>query len=271
MAPPEKTPVLEARGLVRRYPERGAGARGAARETVAAAGVSLTLLSGEVLGLLGRSGAGKSTVARLLLGLETPDAGEVLFLGRALASLDREWQRRFRRAVQVVFQDPHGSLDPRQSLGSIVSEPVVVHRLATGEELRERGKELLADVGLPGTEAFARRRPRELSGGERQRVALARALACRPQALILDEPVSALDVSVRGQVLNLVMALRQQSGLALLLISHDVRLVGRVCTRVAVMANARIVEEGTPDEILASPRHPATSELLEASRWLASG
>jgi peptide/nickel transport system ATP-binding protein len=268
MGEPEATPVLEARGVIRRYPPRGGVGGRAGRENLVLDGVSLALRPGEILGLVGRSGAGKSTLARILLGLEPPDGGEVRFRGQPIGALDAAGMQRFRRAVQVVFQDPHASLDPRHSLGAIVSEPLAVHGVVGHQGRRERGARLLREVGLPGTAAFLARHPRELSGGERQRVALARALACGPKVLILDEPVSALDVSVRGQVLNLLLDLHRGSGLALLLIAHDVRLVARVCDRVAVMAGGTIVEEGAPESVLASPGHPATAELVGAARWL---
>jgi ABC-type glutathione transport system ATPase component len=270
MAEAEASPILEARGVIRRYPARGAMGERGGRGRVVLNGVSLELRPGEILGLVGRSGAGKSTLARVLLGLEPPDAGEVRYLGRPLQTLDGAELRHFRRAVQLVFQDPHGSLDPRHSLGTIVSEPLAVHDLLPRPERRERTTALLEEVGLSGSTAFMRRHPRELSGGERQRVALARALACRPQALVLDEPVSALDVSVRAQVLNLLLDLHGRGGLTMLLIVHDVRLVARLCDRVAVMAEGRIVEEGPPESVLATPTTLATGELLEAARWLST-
>jgi ABC-type glutathione transport system ATPase component len=170
--------------------------------------------------------------------------------------------------VQVVFQDPHASLDPRQSVGGILAEPLAVHRLVPRGERRSRGKVLLGEVGLPSDDAVLDRLPRALSGGERQRVALARALASGPRALILDEPVSALDVSVRGQVLNVLLELRERAGLAMLLIAHDMRLVARLCGSVAVMAGGRVVEEGPTRGVLENPAHTATAELLAAARWL---
>ena len=262
-------PILAARHVVRRYPARGGVRWGREREWAPALdGVSLELWPGEILGLIGRSGSGKSTLARVLLGLETPDEGEVTFDGRPLGSLSDPEQRRLRREVQVVFQDPHASLDPRQSVGGILAEPLAVHRLVPRGERRSRGKVLLGEVGLPTDDEVLDRLPRALSGGERQRVALARALASGPRALILDEPVSALDVSVRGQVLNVLLDLCERAGLAMLLIAHDMRLVARLCGRVAVMAAGRVVEEGPTRGVLESPAHSATLELLEAARWL---
>ncbi len=268
MATPDPPPIVAARQVVRRYPAPGVRwGRGSGLVT-ALDGVSLDLRRGEILGLVGRSGSGKSTLARVLLGLERPDEGGVTFDGMSLESLTGAEWRRLRREVQVLFQDPHGSLDPRQSVGGVVAEPLAVHRLVPRGGRRARGKKLLREVGLPGEDAFLDRFPRELSGGERQRVALARALASGPRALILDEPVSALDVSVRGQVLNLLLELHESAGLAMLLIAHDVRLVANLCSRVAVMAGGRIVEEGPTQKVLESPAHPATAQLVEAASWL---
>ncbi len=269
MSAPETLPIVAARQVVRRYPAPGGVRFGRGSEPVTALdGVSLDLRRGEIIGLVGRSGSGKSTLARVLLGLERPDEGGVTFDGVSLESLTDSAWRRLRREVQLLFQDPHGSLDPRQSIGGVVAEPLAVHRLLPRGRRRGRGKELLREVGLPGEDAFLDRFPRELSGGERQRVALARALASGPRALILDEPVSALDISVRGQVLNLLLGLHESAGLAMLLIAHDVRLVATLCSRVAVMAGGRIVEEGPTREVLGNPAHPATAQLLEAANWL---
>jgi ABC-type glutathione transport system ATPase component len=265
----EPSPLLAARDVVRRYAARGAARWGWGRGFVLALdGVSLDLRRGEILGLVGRSGAGKTTLARILAGLERPDGGEVRLTGRPFSSLSGAEIRELRREVQLVFQDPHAALDPRQSIGSIVTEPLAVHGLAAGRDRGECGRGLLGEVGLSGSADFLRRRPRELSGGERQRVALARALACRPKVLILDEPVSALDASVRGQVLNLLLDLHERTGLAMLLIAHDVRLVARMCTRVVVMASGRIVEEGPAAAVLNDPSHEATAGLVEAASWM---
>jgi ABC-type glutathione transport system ATPase component len=264
----EAPPLLVARDLVRRYAKRGATGWGGRRPVLALDSVSLELRRGEILALVGRSGAGKTTLARVLAGLEPPDRGEVLLSGRLFSSLRGPGVRELRREIQLVFQDPHAALDPRQSLGSIVTEPLAVHGLVAGRDRGERGRELLAGVGLSGTGPFVRRRPGELSGGERQRVALARALACRPKVLILDEPVSALDASVRGQVLNLLLDLHESTGLTMLLIAHDMRLVARMCTRVAVMASGRIVEEGPAASVLNAPNHQATVGLVAAAKWM---
>jgi peptide/nickel transport system ATP-binding protein len=269
MGAADAPPIVAAREVVRHYPARGGVRWGRSPETVVALdGVSLELSQGETLGLVGRSGSGKSTLARVLLGLEKPDAGEVTYDGQAIDSLSEAMRRRLRREVQLVFQDPQASLDPRQSLGGIVVEPLAVHGLGARGERRGRGRVLLREVGLPNGDEFIDRLPRELSGGERQRVALARALASEPRALILDEPVSALDASVRAQVVNLLVELQERTGLAMLVIAHDVRLVARVCTRVAVMARGRIVDGGATQDVLERSAHPATAELLAAARWL---
>jgi peptide/nickel transport system ATP-binding protein len=269
MGASDGSPILAAHDVVRIYPDRGGVPWGRHRTPVVALdGVSLELRPGEVLGLVGRSGSGKSTLARVLLGLERPDEGRVTFDGRSLEALTEPESRRLRRDVQVVFQDPHAALDPLQSVGGAVAEPLAVHRLCHRGERRGRGKLLLGRVGLQGDDAFLERSPHELSGGERQRVALARALATSPRALILDEPVSALDASVRGQVLNLLLDLQELTRLAMLLIVHDVRLVARVCDRVAVMAGGRVVEEGPTRQVLERSTHEATAELLAAAHWL---
>jgi len=269
MGSADGAPILAAYHVVRRYPARGGVRWGSDPELVVALdGVSLELQPGELLGLVGRSGSGKSTLARVLLGLERPDQGEVRFNGRPLEALTGPERQRMRRDVQVVFQDPHAALDPRQSVGGVVAEPLAVHGLVPRGERRGCGKLLLGEVGLPGEDAFFDRSPHELSGGERQRVALARALASGPRALILDEPVSALDASVRGQVLNMLLDLQERTRLAMLLIAHDVRLVARLCTRVVVMAGGQVVEEGPTRKVLESSAHEATAELLAAARWL---
>ncbi len=270
MAEPPGVPILAAEAVSRRDALGRGDGRRAGEEVLALDRVSFELRRGEIVGVVGRSGAGKSTLVRVLLGLEEPDEGRVLYAGQPLASLDAVEAKRMRRAVQVVFQDPQSSLDPRQSIGGILSEPLAVHSLAPRSRRRARCLELLASVELPAEPGLLRRRPRELSGGERQRVAIARALACDPELIILDEPVSALDASVRGQILNLLLDLHRRSGLAMMVIAHDVRLVAQVCARVAVLAAGRVVEEGSPREVLARPSDDATAELLSAARALES-
>lgn len=261
-------PILVADRVSRWYHVRARSGAGRASTIRALDRVSFELRPGEIVGLVGRSGAGKTTLARVLLGLDTPDEGSVIYAGRPLLTLSIGETRRMRQSVQAVFQDPHSSLDPRQSVGSILSEPLGVHRLVARGRRRERCLELLCGVGLPGEGGFLERLPRELSGGERQRVAIARALACKPELLILDEPVSALDVSVRGQVLNLLLDLHRNTGLAMVVIAHDLRLVSRLCEKVVVISDGRIVEEGQVRQVLSRPGHAVTAELLAAAQWL---
>ncbi len=230
--------LFEVRGLARRY-----------RKLTALHDVSFDLRRGERLGIVGESGSGKSTLLRLLLALERPDAGSAVYHGASL-----------RREVQVVFQDPASALDPRMRVADIVLEPVRVMRIR-GDHAALLG-ELLDAVGLPA--AAARRYPHEFSGGQRQRIAIARALAPRPRVLLADEPVSALDVSVRAQILNLLMDLREGYDLTLVLVSHDLSVVRHFCDRVLVMRSGEIVEEGDTRAIFRAPRHPYTRTLLES-------
>ncbi len=259
-------PLLEARDLVRRYSGRGLTRR--LHESVAAvAGVSLRVRRGEAFGLVGESGAGKSTLARLLLGLERPDAGVVVFDGTDITHLSRSRLRPLRRRFQAVFQDPYASLDPYLSVSTIISEPLVAHGLGDTAARRRRVAELLDLVRLPAEAAD--RRPNAFSGGERQRIAIARALAPEPDLLILDEPVSSLDVTVQAQVLALLAELRRRLGLTLVLVSHDLAVVRRVCDRVAVMQLGRVVEEGPSTRVLARPDHPYTRRLVAAEAEIA--
>ena len=253
--------LLRAEGLARRYPARG-GRRGGS-EITAVEGVDLQLDHGEALGVVGLSGAGKSTLSRLLLGIERPDAGRVLVEGEPYAAGGRAARRERRRRVQAVFQDPWASLNPRLRVAASIAEPLLAHGLGDREQRSRRVASLLQRVGLEPS--IAGRFPGALSGGERQRVAIARALSCEPELLVLDEPVTALDAAHRRAVLELLEALRAERGLALVLISHDLATVARLCHRVAVMDRGRVVESGPVDEILAHPSHPATTALLAAS------
>ncbi|WP_415519260.1 MAG: ABC transporter ATP-binding protein [Desulfovibrio aminophilus] len=253
-------PLLEARDLSRRYRVRG-GLLDLSPATVRALdGVSLSLAPGETLGLVGESGCGKSTLARLLLALERPTSGQVLYRGRDVG----EWpEKEFRRKVQMVFQDPYSSLNPRQRIGSAVGEALDIHGLGTPRERRKRVAELLALVGLSAEQAD--RYPHEFSGGQRQRAAIARALALSPELVICDEPVSALDVSIQAQVLNLLADLQERLGLTYLFISHSLSVVGHVSDRVAVMYLGRLVELAPADDLFAAPLHPYTRTLLAAA------
>jgi oligopeptide/dipeptide ABC transporter ATP-binding protein len=254
--------LVEIEGLEKRFVVGGAWHRGRRRVIPAVDGVSFTIERGEVLGLVGESGCGKSTTGRLILRLIEPSAGRIRFEGHDLVALDgpRLWATRQR--MQIVFQDPFASLNPRMRVGSIIAEPLAIYRRADAAERRHQVAELLDVVGLdPG---LAERYPHELSGGQRQRIGIAAALALRPSLLVADEPVSALDVSVQAQVLNLLMALRRRFGLTYLFISHDLHVVLHMSDRVAVMYLGEIVELGPRDAVHRSPAHPYTQVLLSA-------
>ncbi|MGH9122111.1 MAG: ABC transporter ATP-binding protein, partial [Acidimicrobiales bacterium] len=231
--------------------------------------VSLEVRQGEILGLVGESGCGKSTLARLSVGLIPPSSGSVAYRGEDLAQVGRGGLARIRSQVQIVFQDPGSSLSPRRRVGQIISEPLANYRRGSGAERRARVEELLGLVGLSA--GLADLFPHQLSGGQRQRVGLARALALGPELLVCDEPVSALDVSLQGQIVNLFRDLQEDLGLSLLFISHDLGVVWEVCDRVAVMKDGRIVESGATEEVLRHPRHPYTLSLLEAVPALNGG
>ncbi|GGI21561.1 ABC transporter ATP-binding protein [Bradyrhizobium guangdongense] len=254
--------LLEVEGLVKHFvAERSLFGR--ARSHVKAVdGVSFSLEAGKTLALVGESGCGKSTVSRLVLRLIEPDAGSVRFGGRDLLSLDADALRKFRREAQIIFQDPYASLNPRMTVGQILTEPLALHDLVPSAQRRERVAELLRLVGLEPR--LARRYPHEFSGGQRQRIAIARALAVEPKLIICDEPVSALDVSIRSQILNLLRELQDRLGLAYIFVSHDLAVVKHIADRVAVMNLGCIVEEADADELFARPRHPYSRALLSA-------
>ena len=253
------TPLLVVKNLVKRYTLPRESLFRPAPVVEALRGVSFTVQAGRSLGIVGESGSGKSTLARLVMALEAPSEGRVTLLGRDLHSLSPTDLRKARRDFQMVFQDPYGSLDPRQRVGRIVAEPLIGVDAAN---TRQRVAESLDAVGLRAADAG--KYPHEFSGGQRQRIAIARALITRPKLIVADEPVSALDVSVQAQVLNLLADLRQQFGVTYLFISHDLAVVDHVCDDVAVMRSGLIVEYGPTDEVLQRPAHDYTRTLLAA-------
>ncbi len=254
--------LLVADRLVQRYRLPRERLFAPAPELTAVDGVSLRVMPGRSLGVVGESGSGKSTLARLVMALERPSAGSVRLLGRDLNALSAEELRRARRDFQMVFQDPYGSLDPRQTVARIVVEPLTaIGRVGAGEA-RDRAALALASVGLRAADLD--KYPHEFSGGQRQRIAIARALVTRPKLIVADEPVSALDVSVQAQVLNLLQDLQDEFGITYLLISHDLAVVDHVCDEVAVMYRGKFVERGTPQTLFQAAAHPYTRALLDA-------
>ncbi len=255
-------PLLEVSNLMRSY---GGGRRlfGTPPPVVHAINdVSFSIGEGETLGLVGESGSGKSTTGRAVLQLEKPDAGQVRFRGQELTGLTNKQLQAYRQDMQIIFQDPYSALNPRMKVGRFVGEPLVVHGIASGSELTDRVAALFDLVGLDP--AFMSRYPHEFSGGQRQRINIARAIALEPAFIVADEPITALDVSIQAQIVNLFQDLQDELGLAFLFIAHDLSMVRYLCQRVAVMLRGRIVEIAPTEMIFADPRHPYTQSLLAA-------
>jgi len=258
----DKKNIVEVVDLKVHFPIRSGIFKTVAGSVKAVDGVTFEVRRGETLGLVGESGCGKSTIGRAMIRLREPTSGHVYFDGTDLGSLGGEALRKLRRKMQIIFQDPYGSLDPRMTVGSIVSEPIETHNLARGQAKRDRVAELLTLVGLDPK--YVQRYPHEFSGGQRQRIGVARALAVEPEFIVCDEPISALDVSIQAQVLNLLTDLRKRLGLTYLFVAHDLSVVKHISDRVAVMYLGKVVEIGPPDQLYASPGHPYTRALLSA-------
>jgi len=256
--------LVEVRDLVKVFPLGESAFGGHAQGEVRAVdSVSLDIGAGETLGLVGESGSGKSTLGRLILRLIEPSSGSVRFDGQDVLAADRAQMRRLRRDMQIVFQDPFGSLDPRMTVADIVTEPLVIHNGANRHARMQTAAELMRAVGLD--ESALRRYAHEFSGGQRQRIGIARALALKPRFIVADEPVSALDVSVGAQIVNLLAQLQREFQLTYLFISHSMPVVRYLATRIAVMQRGKIVEVGTTEQVTTRPRHPYTRSLLEAT------
>jgi oligopeptide transport system ATP-binding protein len=257
-----KQTLLEVRDLYKYFPIHAGLMSRHIGDVKAVDGVDFSIASGETLGLVGESGSGKTTIGRVILRLLAASKGEVIFNGRNILEVNRTEMRKLRREMQIIFQDPFASLNPRMTVGEIVGEPLKIHHLASGKAAEARVQELLRLVGLQPY--HANRYPHEFSGGQRQRVGIARALAVNPKFIVCDEPVSALDVSIQAQVINLLEDLQQQLGLTYLFIAHDLSVVRHISTRVAVMYVGKIMELANRDDLYENPLHPYTQSLLSA-------
>ncbi|MGD0967343.1 MAG: dipeptide ABC transporter ATP-binding protein [Candidatus Aquilonibacter sp.] len=255
-------PLVEVRDLVKYFPIHAGLLSRHVADVKAVDGVSFDIEAGETLGLVGESGSGKTTIGRMLLHLLPATSGSITYNGAEITTMRADDIRRLRRQIQIIFQDPYASLNPRMTIGEIIGEPLRIHGIATGKAAKDRVQELLRLVGL--RPYSANRYPHEFSGGQRQRIGIARALAVDPKFIVCDEPVSALDVSIQAQVINLLEDLQQQLGLTYLFIAHDLSVVRHISTRVAVMYVGKLVELSTRDEIYERPLHPYTQALLSA-------
>jgi oligopeptide/dipeptide ABC transporter ATP-binding protein len=256
------TALLDVKNLSKHFPVKNRGLFGKADLLRAVDDVCFSIAAGETLGLVGESGCGKSTVGKTLLNLYKPTSGDVLFNGDSIYQMDKAQQKALRRRVQMIFQDPMESLNPRHTIGEIIEEPLLIHAIGNRLSRQRKVKQLLDRVGLP--QDAADRYPHEFSGGQRQRIGIARAIALEPELIICDEPVSALDVSVQSQIINLLLDLQQEMGLALLFISHDLNVVRHVSDRIAVMYLGQIVELAAASDLFSQPRHPYTRALLQS-------
>ncbi len=227
-------------------------------------GVSLELDRGKTIGIVGESGSGKSTLARCILLLERPDSGTILFMGRDLLSITREELKTLRKQMQIIFQDPYSSLNPRKKVFDAIAEPLLFHRMVDKKEAKDRVIEILKDVGLD--ESFVNKYPHEMSGGQRQRVAIGRSLTTEPALIIADEPVSSLDVSIQSQIVNLFLDIKDRADIAMLFVSHDLNVVRFISDEIMVMYRGRVVETGTKDEVFLNPLHPYTKMLINAAK-----
>jgi peptide/nickel transport system ATP-binding protein len=253
--------LITATSLHKYFPVKS-GRFGKPQQLKAVDGVDLAIGIGETLGVAGESGCGKSTLARLLMGLMAPTAGDITYGDKSLVHMDKDERARFHKNVQMIFQDPFSSLNPRMRVGDIVGEPFTVHGLATGARKRELVLALMAKIGLPEEHYY--RYPHEFSGGQRQRIGIARALAVSPKLLIADEPVSALDISIQAQIINLLMDLKREYGLSFFFITHDLSVIRHLSDRIAIMYLGKLVETGTREEVLDRFLHPYTQALLSA-------
>ncbi|MBQ2283386.1 MAG: ABC transporter ATP-binding protein [Agathobacter sp.] len=256
------TPLIQVENLKKYYPQKGGIITHITGYTKAVDGVSFSIQKGETLGLVGESGSGKSTVGRLLVGLESPTEGSVLYKGKALSEMKKREQKEIRTDLQMVFQDPYSSLNPRKHIYEILAQPMLYHKISTKDTLEQDIVKLLDMVGL--SKSVLGRYPHEFSGGQRQRIGIAKALSLNPEFLVCDEPVSALDVSIQAQILNLLKSLQKELNLTLLFVGHGLGAVHYVSDRIAVMYQGQIVEIGEAEKVFTSPAHPYTQALLQA-------